>query len=431
MDCNKRDTYRIPGTELFICDYDDKSAICYAPLADEIFLIDIESASQMKNRNPEVWDVEIKEFVRGYSVTVDEAIYKRYPPIDKTPKLSLIPNSICNLECSYCYSASGRNNTRISTEKLMSVLRWFIDKERVETDRMSIFITGGGEPFATRDLTLLAVKYARQLAYRENIALHISIVTNGTLLDDRIIDFLKRNDCSVCVSFDILKDLQDAQRGKFETVKANIKKLLEAGIRVMINSTVIPSSVARIAECVEEVAHEYPGVVQLTMEPATGVGIFRNTLEMRDFYSRFEEEYYRAKSLAEMKGINLRFTFDDALRGISTRHCPGKFVLTPSGNISVCHLVSSEADERMGECTYGKVENGKVELDLEKFQNLYHCNLFSYSECGDCIAKWSCGGECYTRRNTYPQEFMYEVCRFNRNIIKRQLREKVKDVSLA
>lgn len=185
----------------------------------------------------------------------------------------------------------------------------------------------------------------------------------------------------------------------------------------MINTTVTPSSVGRMEEIVREVIDRYLFVDQLTMEPVTAPGLFATVEELRAFYDVFFNSYFRAKVLAKDAGLNLRFTFDDALRGITKRHCPGKFALTPSGKISICHLVSSPLEPRFETCVYGEIRDGRVNIDNSHFDELYDHNVFAYPECDDCIAKWNCGGECFTRRATYPKDYIREICRFNRRII--------------
>jgi radical SAM protein with 4Fe4S-binding SPASM domain len=89
--------------------------------------------------------------------------------------------------------------------------------------------------------------------------------------------------------------------------------------------------------------------------------------------------------------------------------------------------VSSPKEERYRECIYGKIENGVLEIDKKRFNQLYSINLFSYDRCRDCFAKFCCGGECLTRNTTYPANYMQEVCNFNRRFVLHQLMEKIKE----
>lgn len=415
--------FRLPETEIFILPYSSEWSIIYAPLTGELCLVDKASADVLMATDPQAYPPEAKELIANLSAS--RPSLERNPPIELTTKLSLIPNNICNLRCSYCYSAAGRNNSVIADADLVAGLRWFVDKERTHAAPLSIFITGGGEPLATWPVSSKAIILARELADSQGIALHIALITNGTLISPDKISFLKDKGCSVGVSFDVLPDVQNANRGHYEVVDRNIRALLDAGIRTMVNSTIIPSSVERIEEMVGTVADRYPGLAQYTVEPATGTDLFGTPEAMRRYYDAFLSNYFKAKDISLRRGVPLRFTFDDSLRGVTARHCPGKFALTPSGRISVCHLVSSPAEPRFGECVYGRVADGEVRIDRRRFDELYSRNVGAYPECADCVAKWSCGGECFTRRSTYAPEFLAEVCRFNRAVIERLIKEEI------
>jgi len=414
---------KIPDTELFLVDKNNGEFLLFAPLKEEIYLIDRNSADallQVAGIDALV-DKELSDFIKQLNEGSNYIDSKRDEPIEKTTKLSLIPNNICNLSCSYCYSASGRNRTVIDPEQLRTALDWFVDRKRVDGKPLSIFITGGGEPLATWETTSRAIEYARQRARAQDVDLYLSVITNGTLVSADKIDFLKRHDSRIGVSFDVLEDLQNLTRGRYDKVRSALNLLSTSGLTVMINTTITPSSVGRMEEIVKAVIEHYPFVSQFTMEPVTAAGLFASFEELRAFYDTFFITYQKAKALADNAGLFLRFTFDDALRGITKRHCPGKFVLTPSGKISVCHLVSSPLEPRFGECVYGEIRDGKVNIDKCRFDELYSHNVFAYSECTDCIAKWSCGGECFTRRATYPEDYMKEICRFNRRVVEHSI----------
>ena len=68
-----------------------------------------------------------------------------------------------------------------------------------------------------------------------------------------------------------------------------------------------------------------------------------------------------------------------------------------------------------------------MELDFEKFKQIRDINVFSYERCTDCFAKWSCGGECMARNDTYPGEFMAKVCDFNRRFVHHLLIEELRN----
>lgn len=399
------------GTELGLSD-NEQVYILYSPLTEDLMLIPKEELPQL----PDLLTDMIPEKMPSQN---------DLGKLNEITKLSILPNLTCNFNCSYCYSAKGRSKTEISWEKLQTVLDYFIDENRIKPQHISIFISGGGEPLMSWNTVDKTLRYARERAETKGFRLSMSIVTNGSLITEDIAEEIKRLDCSVCISYEILADLQNLQRKHYDNVKENILMLKRLGVRTMLNSTITPVSVLRMKEMLEEVIATYPFVAQYTMEPVTDTGMFASADELRAFYDNFFFGYIECKKLAEESGINLRFTFDDSLRGITIRHCPGKFALTPQGTISICHLTSSPKEARYERCIYGKVENGKLLLDEEKFEKLRAINVFSYERCRDCFAKWSCGGECLARNETYPENYMQEVCRFNRKFIKHLLLEEI------
>ena len=98
--------------------------------------------------------------------------------------------------------------------------------------------------------------------------------------------------------------------------------------------------------------------------------------------------------------------------------------MTPHATFSICHCVSSEQEERYEKCVYGKITDESVVFDKEKFKRLIDINVLHREKCKDCFAKWNCGGECMTRQDQYPEEYMEEVCNFNRQWLTKQLEEK-------
>ncbi len=412
---------RLADSEIFIIHcperVNDGQSILYAPLKSDIYTIDEETEQILLSG--EVLEGETLQLISELNSALPSFLPR---DLTTSTRLSLIPNNICNFSCSYCYSAAGRSNAKIDENKLHTVLDWFVDSYRIGNNAISIFITGGGEPFVTPDLTMRAISESRTLAKDRNVKLYISLITNGSLLTDEIIQFLLESECSVCVSYEVLRDLQQSQRKDYDKVTNNISSLLEAGIRTMLSSTITPMSVGRMEEMTEIVCRDFPNISQFSMEPVTSADLFACAEDLRSFYSSFRKNYYASKKIANEHKIHLRFTFDDALDSPTVRHCPGKLTLTPQGTFSACHLVSSIKESRYKDCIYGEVTaDGVVSLNQERFNELFNLNMSVYPECKDCIAKWSCGGECMTRRTTYPKEYMAEVCRFNRQIIVDQI----------
>lgn len=420
--------FLLPAGQLIGADSDD-FFILYAPLSQDICFMEKKDAQAIKNHlehSKISTEKELMEFANNLANTSHTPT--AIPPMAcQSTRMSLLPNYMCNFSCSYCYSAKGRSKQAVNWEKVKATLNYFIDKNRIEPSQtLSLFISGGGEPLLSWDVVSLAIDYARERANSQGFNLRISLITNGSLLTETKVKWLKTRECSVCVSFEVLEDLQNNQRGQHERVSHSLQLLGEAGVTTMINATITPASVERMVEMTSNVVSCYPFVKQFTMEPVTSVSLFSSPLDMRHFYDIFIDKYSQAKQLANLHGLHLRFAMDEALESLVVRHCPGKFCLTAEGTISACHLATSPKEERYEKCIYGRVsDDGNVEINEEKFQLLYKENMLAKHRCNECFARWNCGGECMARNDIYPQEYMEEVCRFNRKWLMHLLKEKL------
>lgn len=160
----------------------------------------------------------------------------------------IMPNTACNLACSYCYVLD-KTAERMSISLAEHVVDELLNYNNpVEPTRL---IWHGGEP-------LLA-----GLSFYRNICGYISskypnhnvehfIQTNGTLLNDKWIDFFLERSFRVGVSLDGWKELHDACRktrkgkGSFDTVFRNIMRARERGLIVGVLSVITRESLGHI-----------------------------------------------------------------------------------------------------------------------------------------------------------------------------------------
>lgn len=205
--------FNIPvGDDLRLHHFDDVS-ILYAPLCDQIALVDRKDEDAIRRylEKGDSIQPELKDWVDEMKASVIPQTIDA-PDISQTTKMSLLPNLTCNFTCSYCYSAQGRSSTVISWEKAKVVLDYFINPNRIRPQHLSLFISGGGEPLISWDVTRKCIQYAVTRCREFGFTIHISVVTNGSMLNEQIVEFLHEYNCSVCISFEVLPHLQELQR---------------------------------------------------------------------------------------------------------------------------------------------------------------------------------------------------------------------------
>lgn len=267
------------------------------------------------------------------------------------------------------------------------------------------------------DLFRHSLDYSDQLAKRYGFSLMNSVNTNGSILDDEKIEYLKKYDVTVCVTFEVFEDIQNAQRGQWAIVRENIKKMLDNGIRVILSSIITPISVSRIKKLVEIVTSDYSGVRTLIIEPVVDMtsSNFNSIAEIRNFYKAYTEGFFEALPIAEEHNVRL---LNSVIRKLWRRHirfCDGEISLTALGTISGCTSVSSPREKYYEDFCYGDARKNPIYIDHSKFAKLLNRNLYSYKKCKNCFLKWHCCGGCEFRNNLYSEDALDEVCEFNRN----------------
>lgn len=334
------------------------------------------------------------------------SMYKVGYDVDEMLNLMILPNNKCNFHCSYCYSAYGRSNEELDIETIKTCLDYFLSPERVNGRRVTISILGGGEPFISWEIVKSAIDYAYEINTVNKNSLPVSIVSNCSILNDDILNYCKKHDIYVCASFDILEDIQNKQRSQFTKVSSNIKTMINAGLNVDITSVITKDNVHRMNEMIEEVNKEYKGIKRITFRHMISDTYFDNAEERRKYYIDFVDNFFTAQLIADKYGIDLTCPYQNSLVCITNRHCPGKFVLTASGEISTCFCVSSTKDKYYSDFIYGRVDSiqNKVIINKAKVKEIMSNDVKSSLRCRNCFAKLHCAGGCYSDNHFMSSE---------------------------
>ena len=337
-------------------------------------------------------------------------------------QIDLLLNYTCNFKCVYCYSAAGRSQQQVSFKHIQTLMDYLFLSGRKQKSPYIINFSGGGEPLLSFDLIKKTVSYIRQINPADTYKYNIGLVTNGSLITPEIVDFLKENDIDMAVSFEILKRLQDKERGSYDRVAANLQMMCDKDYSFGIRTTFTPESVVCMCEMIEEVASKFPKMKTVVFDTVLAPVLFPTPKDLDDYYNTFIEEFYKAKTLAKEKGINLESNAVELLSMARERTCEGKMVLTPMGTISSCSRVSSPKEALYDDYRIGDTASGEVTLDNERYRGiLSEYNIQTQAVCKHCFAKWNCGGGCRLFHQSFPEAYEEVRCNFTRNALKRQL----------
>jgi uncharacterized protein len=158
----------------------------------------------------------------------------------------------CNLSCSYCYADGGGFGRE---ERLMEQRTMERALERLVPHGGSLVVSFfGGEPLLNFHLLRSAVEYGDRLARERGAEVRYALTTNGTVMSDEMLAFLKAHIAHVAVSLDGVAAVTDRQRrfrnggrSVHDAVRETLGRLREAGIRFGLRGTVTESAAGEVA----------------------------------------------------------------------------------------------------------------------------------------------------------------------------------------
>lgn len=158
----------------------------------------------------------------------------------------------CTLACAYCYQGAPNNAgaAQLSSSDAQAALSLFA----ATCAPVATVLFAGGEALLRLPFLRECLDFANVRARAHAKRLRFILQTNGTLLKEDSLTFLQQNDVAVGVSYDGLATAHDAVRpfpggrGSAARVLANIDRMLEAGIRVSLLTTVTADNVEALPE---------------------------------------------------------------------------------------------------------------------------------------------------------------------------------------
>lgn len=336
--------------------------------------------------------------------------------LPKITSAMLILTHACPLACKYCFVHQEPSHMTYATAKSATEFLIANAEEQGDVPVINFF---GGEPMVMwNEIIVPLTNWIRQ-EYKKPF--NLSITTNGVLLNDERISFLKKNGINMLFSIDGAKATQDYNRpfhsGKssFDVLEPIIPKIIENFPMTTFRMTTIPPTCANVFENVQFAKDNgfknffvIPNVFEEWSQEARI--ILQN--EMRK-YSEYFIDCYRAgnqpitfsvleKSFSDIVKINKAIT-QKTYRNLSGCQACGKCGLGaskfasihPNGNIYGCQeMTSNEGKESI--FYIGNIFTGVDDTRRQSLMNLfdsvdavgYNCSVCKYNRIcdGGCVA---------------------------------------------
>jgi uncharacterized protein len=280
-------------------------------------------------------------------------------------------NNYCNLDCDYCFV--DRSKVAMTREVMADTISRIASTVKSRGLKRVNLKFAGGEP--TLSVPALEWFHDRLLAElaETDVEVQTSVLSNGTIVSDRLVAFLKRPNCGIGLSLDgygadshdIYRVYKESRQGSWARIMKNIDSLMSCGIRPYIMATISERTCGTLVELVRWIfsnglrtrlsvvrqpsedsfrANGYAdGLVQLTMRGESLPGNIRG--EYAQLCDAMKVAFDNA--FDELEKANYRIDLRDGL-GLCELHFD-KPVYTSCCGIGTSHVVIQE-DGRLASC---------------------------------------------------------------------------------
>lgn len=333
---------------------------------------------------------------------------------NKVNSLILQVTQQCNLRCGYCiYSGNYFNRThankRMSRDTAFKAIDFLFSHSR-DSRRNNVGFYGG-EPLLEFELIKACIEYAERKSEGKKVTFNLT--SNGTLLDDEVVEFFDKHEVSVLISLDGPREMHDRHRkqagngcGSFDIIMGNLealkKKHPQYMSKIRFNVVLDPQS---DFTCVNEFFTTYEAVKEAgTTSSIISSKYSRQEIKINeDFivkrnYEAFKvflhklgrldagyasslmlEEYNRLK---KMYDVNLTPAKAIGKKGHHGGPCvPGitRLFINACGDFYPCERVSEESEVM-------KIGNIDTGFDIDRIQSILNIGRVSQESCRNCWA---------------------------------------------
>lgn len=179
----------------------------------------------------------------------------------QTTILYLMTAQGCNYECGYCpipgMAKKIGNNLLTIKDAIAGVDLWIEHvNESYSSDLEYYIIFYGGEPLLNKDVIKESLEYIDSKISKKEITCNINIMiaTNGSLIDQTIIDLCQKYNISVAVGLDGTKEINDSLKidaqgnGTYDSIVHAIKLLVKNNIKTFASVSITPYNIEHLSD---------------------------------------------------------------------------------------------------------------------------------------------------------------------------------------
>ena len=325
---------------------------------------------------------------------------------NKISLMYIIPNNNCNLMCKYCFigKLNNSNPIKMSIETMKNAIDKFADHLKQIDMQIGEVVFYGGEPLINFNLIKECIIYSKN----KNYNLKFSIVSNATLINDEITDFIKQNNIGLGISIDGPKNITDKNRifandftSVYDKVISKINLLKSKNVEFGLSITISPDFLKKQDEFLTWISN-------LNVK-----NISYNLLHFTTS-TNFWKKYYKDATKFIIKSNNLLYPmgFDEDRirrkyysfyeRDFKYSDCGARggnqITIKPNGDMTICHGYWNTNENEIG--NINTINSLSDIFKTSKYID-WNCNIpINNNKCQECNAIYICGGGCAMQAKT-------------------------------
>lgn len=333
----------------------------------------------------------------------------------------LILTENCNLRCTYCFEGGTRCVTKYMSKEVAFKTVDFLIQQAVEYDVDKIKITFfGGEPMLCTDLMIDIMHYAEAVAKANKKEAQYSIITNGTIYNEKVEEFLDvwlgyKGKVNVQLSIDGVPEIQDTNRPcaaaglkSSQLVESAVSKFKEYFKKhsldkdsLHIHACVSKASLPRISESYEYFTRD------LGIMNSNFAWVIEDDWDDNDLAIFSEQLQKIVKRLVNITTNTKRFPFKHFDKSSGCSSGQNLISVDTEGNIYPCHRFFFYNMDKRESVILGNIMDGITYPDRrEQYFDIDYSKI-SPDVCQICIAvNHQCTGDICKQPNDYGAKFM-------------------------
>ena len=313
-------------------------------------------------------------------------------------QIMFIPTYSCNLRCPYCYEGQNKSTkviTRATVEKMLLFVNKQIEANKATTPIDCIGISlYGGEPLLAKKELIHFCDGILDIAKKNKLRTIFDMTTNFVLLDDEIIELIKKCNISVQVSIDGPKEEHDIRRiridksGTYDAIVKNLKKVNDVGLKDNITIRINVDSYN-----IDKIEGVFSEMIQYSNDVYFGI-----LTKYENFNDGYKCDFLNENSLADtfvtkLNSLYTKYSLTFPQRFGKKSPCSlnslNKWVIDYNLDVYKCEMVINNSSNAVG-----KIDKDGNFIPNDRYYSQMSFSPFKFEHCKTCKLLPLCGAGC-------------------------------------